>query len=432
MTNKKSINGRGYLLAFLATVLAATILLILSSLLPQSCILENIAQSIGYLHSEGERPSVFDREESASLDTFSDIQMLRAAGAMHDGNLGAILTNDLYCYESADSITQELEFFAAGMQEDSIMHYVRYWMGFRALLRVGLTFLSYFQIRRYLGLAFFCLLFALTFRIAKYTDEKLAYLFALSVILVRPQVIVSSLQFCCCFFIAFIAMLIVPWLHRNPKWEGIFFMEIGMLTMYLDFYSVPLITFGYPMVYLLVLQVKNSQTVSVKRICTLLLYWFLGWGLMWMAKLLLTTLFTEINGFENGISSFLGRVGIIKNQDLLQYYSIPYAFSQLFKVIFSDFEGAIIYCLGILFCVAAIVYRTVKRSIPLGAYFAHKYFLIIAAIPFVWFVITAQPIAIHAFFQYRSIAIVYWSLFAYLYVVFNAKEADGVVICRRQ
>ena len=44
-------------------------------------------------------------------------------------------------------------------------------------------------------------------------------------------------------------MLLIPWLHRHGKWEGLFFMEVGMLTMYFDFYTVPLVTLGFPLLY---------------------------------------------------------------------------------------------------------------------------------------------------------------------------------------
>ena len=419
---QKKISVRYYFSAFLLTVILALALLLFSAFLPQSVILSNINSSVGGLNTEGYRPYTFDLQDAGALDTYTDTEMLRATATMHSGNLKAILTNDYYVYNDAASVMEQLEFCTLGREADSIMYYVRYWMGFRALLRFGLIFLNYFQIRRYLGLAFFCVFLALIFRIAKHTDQKLAYLFALSVFLVRPNVIVSSLQYSCCFFIVFAAMMLIPWLYRNPKWDKLFFMEIGMITMYFDFYTVPLITFGYPVVYLFAMQIWNREKVSVKKMLTLLCFWFVGWGFMWIAKLTLTTLLTDVNGFVNGFGSFFGRIGIVKNQDLLQYYSVPYAFAELFRVVFSDRKGAIVYIVGVMAILVTIVCQAVRKKISFCDFLEHKIFLIIALLPFAWFAITAQPIAIHAFFQYRSIAITYWSIGAYLFAVFQGRN----------
>lgn len=423
MLQKDTLRKRYYIYGFLLTVMIALLLLLISSFLPQSLILKNISNSIGGLNTEGLRPYIYDLQESSSLDTYSDIEMLRATSSMHKDNLQSILTNDFFYYPDAELNLDNLEMYASGAESSSAFHYVRYWMGFRVFLRFALTFLNYFQIRRYLGFAFFCLLFALVFHVEKHTDKKLAYLFAISVILVRPNVIVSSLQYSCCFYIAFLSMFFIPWIYRNPKWQALFFMEVGMITMFFDFYSVPLITFGYPMVYLLAMQAANHQQVSAKKIMIFLISWLLGWGFMWIAKLLLTTLLTDVNGIQNGFSSFFRRVGIVKTEELLQYYSIPYAFSQLFRVIFSDFKGAVIYISGVLLCLITVIIKAIRSSVSIGAFLKHKKFLIITVMPVIWFIITAQPIAIHAFFQYRSIAIIYWSIFAYIYTVFTDKES---------
>lgn len=422
MKRTESLRVHHYVCSFLLTVMVALLLLYISCFLPQAPILDNLSISVGGLRSEGLRPNTFDHQQSGSLDTYTDTEMLRATASTHSGNILSVLTNDFYKYEEAESNIDNLKLYASGAEPDGVYHYTRYWMGFRVFLRLGLVFLNYFQIRRYLGLAFFCIFIALIFQIEKYTDKKLAYLFAFSILLVRPHVIASLLQYSCCFFIAFIAMLFVPWLRRHPKFEALFFMEIGMITMYFDFYTVPLVTFGLPLIYLLVLQTVDHQTISLKRIFKLLAMWFFGWVFMWIAKLVLTSLFTEVNAVENGISSFFSRVGIVKNPQYLQYYSIPYAFSELFKTIFCDLEGAVIYLSGVLVCFTAIIVRAVQTKTPWNRFRKYSYFLVIAAVPVVWFTVTAQPIAIHAFFQYRSIAVIYWSFAAYIYMVFNTQK----------
>lgn len=422
MLRVERLRAQHYVLFFCLTVLLSLALLFISSFMPQSLILSNISRSIGGLTSEGFRPDTFDRQGAASLDNHSDTEMLRATATMYNENLRSILTNDYYSYEGNDSIITDLAMYANGVEGGSVIHYVRYWMGFRAILRFLLVFLDYYQIRRYLGLLFFCILFKLVFHISKRTDSIFAYIFAISVILVRPNVIASSLQYSCCFLISFFAMFFVPWVYCNGKWEKLFFMEIGMITMYFDFYTVPLITYGYPMVYLLALHCLDGKKISIKQILVSLLYWFVGWGFMWIAKLGLTTLLTEFDGFANGFTAFIYRVGIEKAAGLEEYYSVLVAFRELFKVIFCDFKGAIVYVLGVAICICMIAIQTIKKKISFQTFFYYKAFLIISIIPIIWFVLTAQPIAIHAFYQYRSIAIIYWSLGVYIYMVFRHKR----------
>ena len=46
---------------------------------------------------------------------------------------------------------------------------------------------------------------------------------------------------------------------------------------------------------------------------------------------------------------------------------------------------------------------------------AHSAYLLFAAVlPILWFACTAQPIAIHYWFQYRSIALTHWAVGAYV------------------
>ena len=54
------------------------------------------------------------------------------------------------------------------------------------------------------------------------------------------------------------------------------------------------------------------------------------------------------------------------------------------------------------------------------------FLLLAAALPFLWFCCTAQPIAIHYWYQYRSIALTHWAVGAYVTMTFwqgnQAKE----------
>lgn len=412
-----------YVLTFGISVILALALLILAAFAPQGRILDNLWESMDYLHLEGTYPHMADYKDASRLDNFTDILMLLESAGTNRQYLGSVLTNPVYVYDAAGAdLPALLENYLNGMPHDSVGFYVRYWMGFRVLLRFALTFLSYFQIRRYLAVLFFALFAAVMCDIAKRVDTKLAFIFAVSVILVRPHVIVNSMQYCCCFFIMFAAMLAVPFVHKRPEWEGLFFMEVGLLTMYFDFYTAPLVTFGFPMVYLFALEQAEGMPLSGKRMGKNALLWVAGYVLMWMAKLVLTSLLTEVNAVANGWNALMGRLGVSQTEGLEEFYSLELAMERLGDVLFSDTEGKVIF-LGILATVIlAVVICALRRKVTLKDGMKLWPLPVLAALPFVWFLATIQPLAMHHYFQYRIIALTYWAAGAFVYFLLREKK----------
>ena len=84
-----------------------------------------------------------------------------------------------------------------------------------------------------------------------------------------------------------------------------------MLTMYFDFYTSPTVVFGYPLVFMLIMDIKNGEKIKCCRIIRNAVVWLIGYVMMWLAKLTLTTIFTGYNGLQNGLKAFSQRVGII-------------------------------------------------------------------------------------------------------------------------
>ena len=421
---KKLCSGRRkYAVVFFASVILALVLLLLAAFAPQGRILDNLWESMDYLRAEGLYPHLADYSDSTRLDNYTDAMMLLESAVTNRYYPGSVLTNPVYRYEEAgENVIELLGSYLNGAPQDSTDFYVRYWMGFRVWLRAALTFLNYFQIRRYLAVGFFALFAAAMCGIARQVDGKLAFAFALSVILVRPYVIVNSMQYCCCFYIMFAAMLLAPVIRRYPGWRGIFFMEIGVVTMYFDFYTVPLITLGFPLVYLCAMERKNGESLSWRRIGKDILLWFAGYVLMWLAKLGLTSALTSVNALENGLASLMGRLGLTQTPGLEKYYSLELALQRLQDAIFCDLEGKTIFLMA-LAIVAAVVLLRMVRGKASGAN-ALLPLLVIAVLPFGWFLATVQPIVLHHYFQYRIIALTYWAAGTFVYFLLWGKKAE--------
>lgn len=425
--NFTRIGAKEYIAVFCITVILALVLLIISAFLPQYIIQEHVVESVDLVMQDLENNYIFDKSEASQMDVFTDIMMLRTSLTTNDSYLGSVLTNPVYTYADLpvwEGSGETLAKLAYDEPADGVWFYTRYWMGFRVVLRLALTFFNYAQIKRYLSFLFLGLFAAAICSVSKHANSRIAFFFALGIILVRPHVMATSMQLTCCFFIAFAAMLLIPWLHRHGKWGCMFFMELGMITMYFDFYTVPLVTLGFPLMYLFILKQEEVASASFKELIRNMAAWFLGYGLMWVAKLVLTSLLTSENALADGFGSFFNRVGIEKNAELTEYYSLEAAFEGVRKTMFSDDLGAVIYllCAGVI--LAVVLYRVIRGQTSIQNLRNAVPYLFFAAMPIVWFVITRQPVAIHYFFQYRTIALTHWAAGVFLYYLLPEKSRE--------
>ena len=414
-----------YIAVFCLTVVLALMMLVAAAFLPQSIIQGHVVDSVDLVYQDLENNYLFDKSEGSKLDVFTDIMMLRMSLTTNDSYLGSVLTNPVYVYNDLaewEGSAKTLADLSYGKPADGAWFYTRYWMGFRVVLRMALLFFTYAQIKRYLAFLFFSLFTAVICNISKHANSRIAFCFALSIILVRPHVMASSMQLTCCFLIAFVAMLLIPWLKGNPKWEGLFFLELGMLTMYFDFYTVPLVTMGFPLMYLCILKQEAEEPVLDKSLVRNMGLWFAGYGLMWVAKLVVTSTLTSQNALADGFASFFSRIGVAKNLEEAQYYSLNAAAEGLRKAILSDELGAVIYLAGAGVILAVVLIKLLRGQASSGTFRKAMPYLIFAAIPLAWFVITRQPIALHYFFQYRTIALTHWAAGVFGCYLLSAKK----------
>lgn len=402
-----------YFCVYFAIVVIAICLLIIGSIFPQKLIDQNIQESIDIFQSEGPYPLIGDKEESSKLDNFTDSLILMESATMSITALHSIFSNPLYF--DSNPATEFHNFIERKETEPPTGYYVRYWMGFRTPVRLMLTFLNYSQIRSLLAWIILGLLIILSFYITYYTDIRSGILFAVSIIFIKPQVLCNSLQFSCCFIIAMLAMLFVPYIMQRGK-EKEFFFILGMITMYYDFYTSPLVVLGYPLIFMLL--IKTDENPHIKLSLTLIFGWGIGYGIMWLTKLLCATIFTDINGFFNGFTSFATRVGLIKRADLMAYYGVNKAFTALKEVIVPSVISKVLVSF-ILSCITILLTICIvknKQSYKQGMRYITLLFPSIVMI--VWYMIGAQPTTIHAYFQYRNLAMTVWggSMFFSLFV----------------
>ena len=409
-------------LCFLLSVLLAVVFLLLGACLPQAPIDKNIRESAEQMLPDGDYPRMADKSFASMLDVVTDTLILAESKATTIGSWQTIFTNPQYQYPAEDgSAVYDLYQYSLDEDPEPSKFYVQYWMGFRPVMRLLLNFFDYYQILRYTAVAFFVLWVAVLCSIAGRAGTKAAFLFGLSIVCIRPHVVAVSLQFSCCFFIAFLAMLTVPWIHDHRKWESLFFLELGILTQYFDFYTTPILTFALPMTYLWLLRQRSREMNSGKILGLNALNWAAGYGLMWLAKLVLTTAFTDVNALAQGFSSFSGRIGIEKKSGMESMYNPIAALRGVFVSLYSDPAGKMVLLLTVVIAFALLLIRFLRDKHQPKELLNNWQLIVIASLPVIWFMAAAQPTANHHWFQYRGITASFWAGFLYLQLLLQRK-----------
>ncbi len=407
---------------YAAALAVLTAALYISAFLPQDRIIENAKSSAELLVEEGAYPKSGDHAPSTTLDNWTDALMLNLSAAMNQDDLQSVWTNSYYGKADSKITADDLYAYSNGDEDMNKGEYPRYWMGFRASLRMALTFLNYAQIRRVINLVFFSLVFLTAASVAKRINTKTAAAFFLSVLFVRPQVISGSLQFTTCFFIALPAMLLVPIIESRKHWEAPFFMLLGMLTMYFDFYTYPLITLGYPLVYLYLLRRSREEAMGLRSVLADCGIWLGSYLVMWLSKLSLSAVFGHTDAFSNGMGALMGWLSPDKSTD--NSVSIPEMLERLRYSIFPDSTWIALAALAVLVFFAYLLLLKRRGAYDFKLLKEYPALLILAILPFIWFCVAAKPTFVHAWFQYRSIAVSYWALFALLSMGFRIPKAD--------
>ncbi len=335
-------------------------------------------------------------ESSYMMDYYTDSLILMESFYTSDERIDSVLKN--YIADSEGHSLEEINAFgrAVGGAEPE-KTYERYWSGFRIFVRPMLAVTSYYGILKIVSGVYFLLLLITVIALAR-KSVPAALCFGAAFAAVNPAIISHSLQFTPCFIMAFLFML---WTLYFPEKTGaIAFCLFGIIAQFFDFYTYPLITLALPL--LLLLCIRPAGTKFTKIISSVGA-WFYGYVTFWVVKLAAVTLFTDTNGFESGIDAFLRRMWVsdrVADKD-------TYNPAEALRKIAETADMKVILGFVLLAVVGTVLYLALGKGIlseKLGA-FGKCAFL--GVTPVIWFVVTAQPVVLHSWFQYRAICVSY-------------------------
>ena len=392
--------------------------LFLAGLLPQEPIRVSIEKSIPQLESEYKKPFVlFDRSRN-EIGNFTDCLILNLSYYQDTSTDPlSILSNPRYRIRGDETIT-DLTKLVSGEPANS--NYLHYCMGFRVWMRPLLSVFNYMQIRSIFGSILWILfsLSALTvYRLTKH--GFFSALYALCFVALNPTGISGTLSYMVCFLIGFLGVILLPIVLKHRKDKPIvlplFFLTIGAVTQFFDFYTSPLITFAFPMVVLLFSLIYGPDAISPKESFQILLSgliaWFSAYIGIWLLKLLTTALLTGLDVVTNTMQTIRASIGIASKSSGFLATVATCAKNIAAPEIVVTLGGV---------CIVGFVrlLRNPDRKADLKQSWV---FLVIGALSLVWILFAKRTLE-HVHFQYRTLGVLLLGIFAFIASVSGRKE----------
>ena len=300
--------------------------------------------------------------------------------------------------------------------------YARYWHGYVALLRPVLNSLNYFDFRTLNCLAQMALIMATVYIVWKEFGRK-RYVLALltSYTLLAPLALFFSLQYFWIFYISYVMICLVickkEYFLQEQRYFYLF-QCIGMLTVYFDLLTFPLLTWGFPLLWWIAacgdrMTVKERVKKAVLSGCA----WVFGYAGMWVTKWVIASPVLGYNVVRQAISQIFLRTGDVDNivQDLMGAYRRV----EVFYTNWRHYEYGIYMVILILWMLWAI-YRSIRcgfRKEPAGVAY-----LLIALVSPIWYFALSNHTIIHHFFTYRIYGVGILGILLYLCEAFPEEQ----------
>ena len=387
----------GFLLGFSAL---GFLLIAVSYTLPRGGITKHIAESSSaYLDDARWAPTL----PATWNDRFSDSLILGTV-AYDKGN--SIEKAALAAHDEMPGLSpmESLDYFTAGegnTDEAVSIDYARYWHGYLVFLA---PLLEFFNPSEIIALNFIVqLLLIIVLIVVAYRRYGLKLAAALMVFIfsLNPLTVALNFQYSAVFYPTIVALLLILLFHgwlqeKNRYWY--FFLSLGCVTVYLDLLTYPLVSLGAPLAlvfYLCRYDIKKARDLLPPLRTGVLAgaCWALGYIGTWALKWGISSLVLGRDMFSPAIHQILYRSG----NDFGHLETIRLNFVDMFNL-------PMVFVLSIL-AVAIVVLLIAKKLRFSWRKWSLLPYLVLAAMPFVWYCVVANHSFVHHWFTYRVLSI---------------------------
>lgn len=414
MKNTMSFIGKS-ILFLLAGVSIGTVLLVAAYMLPVN--MENRDSSYETLEKEGWYPRA--TVSSMSLATYFHSLL----PDILDGGTDRVMLYTALDDSAGNPLLRAMESYSVYSGS-----YTRYWHGYVSVLRPLMLIFDYIEFRIINGLGQLILMLALAFLIGREKGIRYVAMLVTSYVLLMPAALSMSLQFTWVFYISFLGTLVL--LRKRSFFAEknrylFFFMSLGMLTSYFDLLTYPLVTWGIPLIWWMVMDSSEQREgFWVKRVVCSGLGWIVGYAFMWVMKWTLASLVLGQNVFQTAINEVFILSGTLTEKE--------YSLFSRFEAIYINWKHygykvyAMLLAVWLVWWISGCLLRGWKRDSRRYAY------LLTGFSSVVWYLVLANHTQVHHFFTYRIFAV---SILAFLAIVlcssYQTKKVYAVPLRKR-
>lgn len=365
---------------------------------PSDNVYENIMVD-SELFSGNLYPTIIPDYQTTQLDLYSDSIILSEV-SYYNHNV-SLIDNAMSNYGTREG--HDFEKFANG-DENVIHDYARYWHGNLVILKVLFFFFDYNAIK-VLELFFELVMIGIIIKLMFENNLKNYIIpFILSLFFIHPEVIGLSVQFFAMFNIMLISVyILLKFKEKLFKNNNLlyYFLIVGMVANFFDLTTYPLITFGVPAVFYILLENdKKSLKRNMIRILLFGIVWSIGFIGMWISKWVISSIVLNENIIANALDQLMWRTSSLEFSrfDAILSNVLIYKKRAYF---------AIIGLIGIYYIKRLINARkkisliNFKQVIPI---------LFIALVPFIWYFVVSNHSYIHFWFTYRELLIFFFGM----------------------
>lgn len=415
---------------FIGILLIGCLVLVIVQLLPEDRIRYHIEQSAEQLAEEGDYYYLGSSQQAFLIDNWTEATLLMF-------NYTAEKQKPIYSAFIATSYMPENSTGVSRLQsiiqdeqwdqkEDLIQTRGSNWIGYNVFLRTGLCFFSLNKLRIILYIVSYVLLFLTTLCISKYSNKYKAFSFAVTMVIFNFYTL--SVSWSLGIFCVYIACLaIIYFLHKQECIDYFNYMfVIGILTAYFDWLSIPLITWGLPIVIIISIKYEKNKETKIKEYISILFKTGIGWCVGYAGMIISKTAIAIMIQGKEAFDFFVKRIqadtqsggalGYIQGVYKLVCSIIPL---NLFN------EGSIIPKILIVAIVIGCVYIMIshrdRRTI-------NAIYLIVALAPFVYYLYAKGHIS-HVAIEFRTLMI---SCFSILLVFESLAEKMKLISLKKK
>lgn len=301
--------------------------------------------------------------------------------------------------------------YCSEMEKNNIdnFKYSRYWHGYLTILK-PLFVIFNFQTIRIINIIFQLFLTILVC-LLMYKKNLQSYIisFLLACLLLGIPLTGLSFQLSSSINIMLLTTTILLWkyeLFKSKKLLPLLFFITGIIINYVDFFTFPLITFGIPFIFVLLLEGSN-YTNNIKKFLINFCAWIVGYALFWGSKWILCSLLTNEDVIFDAFQRIKLRTGLYIDSGI--YHNVFYVFA----LNLASFIFKLPFFVACIFFIAIWILCFWKKSFKVNKNFYLQEaipYLIICALPFIWYLLLQQHSGEHSWFAYRNLSIFIFSL----------------------